>query len=94
MAHSGMSGPDLAAAMTRAGTGSIYDRSTIQKMTVSRKISKAEAEAMAAITGHPVTPLSDMDEALRKYVALSADKKSIVAKLIEVLSQEPHSSTQ
>lgn len=45
---------DVADAMTRAHIGTTYDKSMVQKMTTMRKVSLAEAQVLAKLTGYPM----------------------------------------
>lgn len=89
--HSGMSGPELAEALTRAGAGS-FDRSKIQKMTVSRKVSKAEAEAISRVTGYPLDPGKKVSEFDGLMMQLSDANKAVVERMVQVLLDEQERS--
>lgn len=85
--HAGWSFPDAAAVLTRAGLGN-YDRSKVQKMTVGRKVSLAEAEALAAASGLRV-PVGDRDEEfISKISRLSERDRAMVFALIDRLPEE------
>lgn len=82
---------DLADALTRMGVGT-YDRSKVQKMTVKRKVSKAEAEAISSITGFALTPHSEDADLLRKYQQLRPEQRAAVARLLDVMLAEGKAS--
>nr|RDS93268.1 hypothetical protein DWF04_22515 [Cereibacter sphaeroides f. sp. denitrificans] len=84
---------DLADALTRMGVGT-YDRSKVQKMTVKRKVSKAEAEAISTITGFALTPQTEGADLLRKYQQLRPDQRTAVARLLDVMLAEGKASGQ
>ncbi|MCV2448485.1 hypothetical protein E3D03_014555 [Paracoccus sp. DMF] len=79
-----MSQQGLADSLTKTGAGS-YDRSIVQKMTVARKVTAEEAQAIAAITGHPLPDTSSEDTYYHDYQQLSAEGKAAVQALIRAL---------
>lgn len=89
LAHSEMGYPEVADAMSRALHRS-YDRSMIYKMTVKRKVSKAEAEAISEITGYPLTPAPgrDTEEFLEKWAKLKPHQRGLVQSLMNMLAGE------
>ena len=84
--HTDLTGPDLAAAMTRL-LGKNYDKSILQKMTVFRKVTKPEAEAISSLTGYPITPEAG-DPIAAKLLELPAHKRRLVEQLIETLMDD------
>ena len=87
LAFTDMTGPDLAAAMTRL-LGRNYDKSMIQKMTTLRKVSKPEAEAISQLTGYPLSSESG-DPFVSKLLQLLEHKRRLVQQLIDTLRSEP-----
>lgn len=45
---------DVADFMTKKKIGATYDKSMVQKMTATRRVSLMEAEALSEITGYPL----------------------------------------
>lgn len=80
----GLSQQALGYALTRAGVGN-FDRSIVQKMTVSRRITMDEAAAIAEITGHPLPDPSGDAEIPREFYQLSEHHKAAVKALIRGL---------
>lgn len=87
LAHWGQSGQRLSEELAKKMRRS-YDRSMIQKMTTTRKVSKAEAEAIAQITGYPSGSVAPIDEYAVKLARLKKDHQDIVCKLIDQLDRE------
>lgn len=84
LAAAGLSQQELGDALTRAGIGN-YDRSMIQKMTVARRVTMDEAQAIAAVTNHPL-PENGLESQLpREYFLLSEDHRKAVNTLIRGL---------
>lgn len=50
----GLSYDQVADAMTAAQIGGVYDKTKVQKMTVSRKVSLAEAQVISKLSGYPL----------------------------------------
>lgn len=92
LAHTTLTGPDVAAGLTRLLSKN-YDKSMIQKMTVFRKVTKAEAEAISSLTGYPLTPDGDDPYAL-KMRDLPSAKRRLVEQLIDTLQGEQKSEPQ
>jgi hypothetical protein len=85
-----MSYPRAAAGLAREMKKN-FDRSTVQKMTVGRKVSMAEAEALSKITGFPVVPPDAEPFPQAKYQDLLDNQKKVVKDLIDVLAAENES---
>jgi hypothetical protein len=92
LAHTNLTGPDIAAGLTRMLSKN-YDKSMVQKMTVFRKVSKAEAEAISALTGYPLTP-DALDPYAIKMAQLPATKRRLVEQLIDTLQGEQKAEPQ
>lgn len=92
LAHTDLTGPEIAAGMTRLLQKN-YDKSIVQKMTVFRKVTKPEAEAISALTGYPLTPDGSDPYAL-KMAQLPAAKRRLVEQLIDTLQVEPKAERQ
>lgn len=84
LAHAGMTFPQLADALTRSGVGT-YDRSTIQKMTVGRKVSFEEARAISEATGYPYVSDEDGQGFVADYLSLDPESQATVRDLLQVL---------
>lgn len=84
LAHAGMTFPQLADALTRSGVGT-YDRSTIQKMTVGRKVSFEEARAISEATGYPYVSDEDGQGFVADYLSLDPESRATVRDLLQVL---------
>lgn len=93
LTHWGRSAPVLAAELTKRGLGS-YDRSTIYKMTVKRKVTKEEAEAIAEITGFPLRPLDEVDDMHRRFATLSEHHRRLIRQMMDALEAEKRSVGQ
>lgn len=85
--HSGMSMQEISERMNGKNLGAAYDRSKVQKMTVSRKVSKIEAEAIAEITGYPLTD-GDAQQMIDDFRSLAPADKEVVRDLIARLSKQ------
>lgn len=84
LAFAGMSYPKAAEALTMAGLGA-YDRSKVQKMTVDRKVTKEEAEALAAATGYPVAAGASTAAFVIKYQELTGEDRELVDQFVDRL---------
>lgn len=82
--HAGLSQQLLADKLTRDGAGN-FDRSIIQKMTVGRKVSAAEAQAISKITGYPLHSTSSDDSFPQGYYQLTDEGKAAVKALVQAL---------
>ncbi|MCJ8139374.1 hypothetical protein [Falsirhodobacter halotolerans] len=82
--RSGWSYPEAAAILTRAGLGN-YDRSKVQKMTVGRKVTLAEAEALAKASGIQAPVTNPVDDYASKIRLLSDSDREMVFALIDRL---------
>lgn len=91
LSHWGRSMAELAAELTRV-SGRNYDRSMVQKMTVKRKVTKAEAEAIAKVTGYSASPSRAGDDILDKFMRLSEDQQDAVERLVDTMLNERKAS--
>lgn len=85
IAHAGLTFPAMANALTAAGLGRNYDRSTVQKMTVSRGVLAEETAAIATITGYPPLGAEPRVPALDRYKDLEPQDQAVVDALIDRL---------
>ena len=83
LSQTNLSGPEIAAGMTKLLSRN-YDKSMLQKMTVFRKVTKPEAEAISALTGFPLTK-GDLDLYAFKMGQLSESNRCLVEQLIDTL---------
>lgn len=84
LANAGMSQQELGDALTRTGIGN-YDRSIVQKMTVMRRISMAEAHAISSITSFPLSERDPDGQLPPEYYQLSEAHREAVNTLIRGL---------
>lgn len=80
--HGNLSFPQAAEILTRAGLGE-YERSKIQKMTVGRKVTMAEATALSEAIGFPLPGAEVENEFIKKLSLLSEDHRRLVYQLID-----------
>lgn len=83
--HYGQSMTAVADAMNRANLGTKYDRSKVQKMTVGRRVTFEEAQALSQITGYPLTEDDEVKTLVEDYRDLTENDKGIVQVLVRRL---------
>lgn len=74
--------------MNRAGLNTKYDRSKIQKMTVSRRVTYEEAAALSEITGFPMIKNDDVAGLIEGYQGLDDENKAFVRDLVARLHRQ------
>lgn len=81
----GLSQQALSEGLSRASGLGSYDRSMVQKMTVSRKISMDEARVISQLTGHPLPDTEEGVEVMTDYMKLSSDSQAAIRTLMKEL---------
>lgn len=91
LAHFDKSMQEVADLLNEKDLGAKYDRSKVQKMTVARKVSKMEAEALAEITGYPLSD-DDAQQMMFDFDRLKPGDKSLVRSMISSLRAKQEAS--
>uniref|UniRef100_UPI00384C13CE hypothetical protein n=1 Tax=Celeribacter naphthalenivorans TaxID=1614694 RepID=UPI00384C13CE len=80
----GLSYDEVADAMTAAKIGGVYDKSKVQKMTVSRKVSLAEAQIISKLSGYALPEASQASLSLDDRLSQLSDARR--QRLLDTLS--------